>query len=59
MDAQEYRLKNFAVEVKPSRHAEHDWAISITHNGYQWQTIVLNPREMRLTIEKMQHVLAA
>jgi len=52
----EYRKKNFAVEVKPSSHPIEDGEIclSITTNGYQWQTFSLLKSEVDRVVEALR-----
>lgn len=51
-----YRQKKFAVEVTPARHAEVEGeiTISITHNGYQWQSMELTPEEVEKVVKALQ-----
>ena len=48
----EYRIKNFAVEVKSARYRDFhgEITLSITHNGRQWNAINLSPEEARKVV---------
>lgn len=50
----EFREKNFAVKVEPSRWHPGEIALSITHNGYQWSTITLLPNEIDAVIKALE-----
>ena len=58
LDAQvlKYRKERFAVEVKPARHPVEDGeiALSVTMNGYQWQTITLLKSEVEKVIAALR-----
>lgn len=42
-----YREKKFAVEIEPCRMpmVKNELKVSITHNGYQWESFSLSPEE--------------
>ena len=56
-----HRREKFAVEVKKSRSPEFDdegeLSLSITHNGYQWQSIGLLLCEARKVIAELENYL--
>jgi len=56
----EYRNKNFAVEIHPARHplAPGELSMQITHNGYQWTNICLFPDEANKVAEALLAALA-
>ncbi len=45
-DSLGHRRKNFAIEIKEQRYQREGADVSITHNGKQWNTINLLPKEM-------------
>ena len=57
--AKEYRIKNFAVEVKSARYRDFDGEItlSITHNGRQWNSINLSPEEARKVVTALSEAV--
>ena len=53
-----YRASKFAIEVGKDRHGiDGEIALSITHNGYQWQTVALFPDEARKVIKALSDYL--
>ena len=54
-DLREYRKNNFACKVKPARHSIElkEYTLSVTHNGAQWSSISLTPREIEIVIEML------
>ena len=53
-----YRKKHFAVEVGPSRWGCGDEInVSITSNGYQWQSISLMPDEIERVMDALKPFL--
>lgn len=51
----EYRKRNFAVKIEPSRHADEQGEIvlSVTHNGYQWTSISLLKSEIPQVVKAL------
>ena len=50
----EHRAKNFSVTVEKSRWYPGEISLSITHNGYQWNTITLLPNEIDAVIAALE-----
>jgi hypothetical protein len=46
----ESREKNFAVEVSDSKYHNGEICLSVTTNGYQWQTMSFTPDELTKVI---------
>jgi hypothetical protein len=55
-DLREYRRKNFKVEVTKQRSPNFagELSLSVTHNGYQWQSVGLMPDEAAQVIEALR-----
>lgn len=58
-DLRKYREKNHAVKVKKkkSNMYDHEYELSITHNGYQWDCNVLSEEEVKMVIKELQNAI--
>jgi hypothetical protein len=56
MDLREHRRRNFKAEVTLQRSPNFagEFSLSITHNGYQWQSIGLMPEEAEQVIAALR-----
>ncbi len=54
-----YRKKHFAIEIKPSRYPEEEGELemSITRNGFQWQSLALLRGEAEAVILALTEAL--
>ncbi len=53
------RRSKFAAKLEPARYPEcpGDMVLSITHNGYQWQSVSLLPDEMKAVLKLLNEHL--
>ena len=53
------RIENFKVGIRVRNYGlmENEFELSITHNGYQWNSITLSPEEGRRIIAVISHHL--
>jgi len=58
----QYRLRNFAVKIEDTHGGSlypkgEEMCLSITQNGFQWQSIALTKDEARQVIKKLEEWL--
>jgi hypothetical protein len=58
-DFQKRRLSNFKIEVTDQRFPVFpgEKLLHFTHNGYQWSTVALSPREIRILWSMLQKMI--
>lgn len=50
----EYRKENFMVKIEPSRYSPWQISLSVTFNGFQWESLSFYPDELAKVIAALQ-----